>query len=238
MPKEIARAVPRVRVVVSGQEKVAVSPVSVGGRGDEARQSCRHSLMLLRMGKKDGRKHSTYMYVMLLRRLACRVSGWNLNSHITLPQLKAANTGHDRVLTSASCCSFRPKMPLPPCPPYAPPMRVLSPGGSTASFANPSTTLANTYMTICWLTLLKPALPCPKTQYPPNRPAMNECTLFSFPLTFFMASIEDLYRKANLARLKACNLVALKMAKSFSRTVPERKRKIITRACGKRTLTP
>ena len=129
---------------------------------------------------------------MLLRRLGWSISGYHLKSHITLAQLKLANTGQERFLTIASCSSLRPKMPLPPCPPYVPPTSVLFPGGCTASLAIPSTTLAKTYMTICWLTLLKAAFPCPKTQYQPNRPAMNGCTLCSLPLTFLIASMDDL----------------------------------------------
>lgn len=140
--------------------EVDVSPVSVG---KPAREPSRLPFMP-QTRKRGGKKCLTYMYVMLLRRLGCSISGYHLNIHITLAQLKLANTGHERVLMIASCSSFRPKMPLPPWPPYAPPMRVLSPGGCTASFAIPSTTLAKTYMTICWLTLLKAALPCPNTQ--------------------------------------------------------------------------
>ena len=200
MPKEIAQAVPCVRVVVSGREKVDVSPVSVG-KEEEAAAKKRPAglplmlpLLLLRepKGRRGKEKRCTYMYVMLLRRLGCSISGYHLNIHITLAQLKLANTGQERCLTIASCCSFNPKMPLPPWPPYAPPTRVLSPGGCTASFAIPSTTLAKTYMTICWLTLLEAALPCPNTQYPPKRPARNGCTLCSLPLTFRNASMDDL----------------------------------------------
>lgn len=72
---------------------------------------------------------------MLLLKLGCIVSGYHLYSHITIAQLKLANTGQ-AFLRTFSLSSL--PIPTPPS------LRLC-----TDSFASASITLAKTYMTIC-----------------------------------------------------------------------------------------
>ena len=143
------------------------------------------------------------MYFILLLKLGCMVSGYHLKSHITIAQLKLAKTGH------AFRCTFsrisHPK-PTPPSVLFC-----------IDSFASASATLANTYMTICWLTLL--CIPRPKTRYPPVSPARKVWNDSSLPEGEARRRriMVDLYATANLARFLACVRVALKMRASFSR---------------------
>ncbi len=76
------------------------------------------------------------MYLILLFRLGCKVSGCHRYSHMTEAQLSAANTGHALFVTLSRNS------------------RGIAPPFCTLNLAKASTTLANTYMTICWLTEL------------------------------------------------------------------------------------
>lgn len=73
---------------------------------------------------------------MLLLKLPGIVSGYHLNTYITIAQLIAANTGHARsLIESLRFCD-----------------RTMPYWGRTASLAIARTTRAKTYMTICWFT--------------------------------------------------------------------------------------
>ncbi len=130
--QKIPKAVPMIWVHVSRQAQTISSLVKHGRVLDFLEGSS---------------KGKTYMYFILLLILGWTVSGCHLKTHITIPQLNAANTGHAFPVMLALTAGLRP----------IPPSLFLC----TANLAIASTTRAKTYMTICWLTELW--MPRPKT---------------------------------------------------------------------------
>ena len=79
----------------------------------------------------------------------------------------------------------------------------------------------------------------PKTNQPARHPARKLSPDLSFPpLLLLMRMIPSLYKLANFMRLVECCRVALYTNFSLSLGVPRPKRKVMTRAWGKRILAP